>query len=873
MVEEALPTTAGKAASSGISFFDDIWGWLEQPKGIAIACSALLVLFAGFWLLMHLLVRPETPAGPMAAGPSPTVSIPLVEPGAEPKPPVVPPPIAPPPMPIAPVVVTTPPPTSRPAVALTTSTAPSRPLPRALPALATGPTDEQVGQAIATGVNYLITQFDPTTHCLKKDVPYYPASDPLAVYALLQCGQTITDDRLNPLSPFMTSVLDAMKKLGDFGGTATYGVSLHASALALAGRPRDRGALDADVNWLLSAERDGAYAYTMPDASATSVQWDNSNSQYGVYGTWSAAEAGVAIPRLYWEQVMRHWLLCQQPDGTFNYHSGTAPSLSMDYAGLTSLIVAHDYLADTSWGNASGRVDLDPRPAIHRVLQSLSRGDVSVSIDLNDQFGPYVLYGAARAGLASGVKFFGTHNWYPELAKMALAHQSPDGSFCGDNVNATCFCLLFLSRGRHPIMLNKLQYSDAADTHPRDASNLARYASRELEDVLNAQIVPIDHNWADWTDSPLLYLPAVASPKLSDDDVNRIRQFVLAGGLLFTHGDPGVPEFNPFAHALAARLFPDRPLTKLPDDHPLYFALYHLGPKPPLLGVSNGARLLMVHCPVDLARGWSQYDPRDALPAYQMGLNIFIYAAGKVEYHNRLDNTYLPEPSSPPTYTVHLARVRYNGNWDPEPFAWAHFSRQLQWQTGYALGTLPVNIANLTPAIAPIAHLTGTDALQLNRADAENLGHYVQQGGVLLIDACGGQQAFAQSEAPLLAAAFDSATPMPLDPSHPLLRHDAPGMMELPQVLTRPPGVTPQPPAIVKFGRGHVIVTPLDLTCALLDTQTQGITGYRPSYAELFCKNLLFWTLDGQKDPESTPAPPVTPAPHLTPAPPLTTAP
>jgi hypothetical protein len=334
-----------------------------------------------------------------------------------------------------------------------------------------------------------------------------------------------------------------------------------------------------------------------------------------------------------------------------------------------------------------------------------------------------------------------------------------------------------------------------------------------------------------------------------------------------------VPEFNPFARELAARLFPDRPLLKLPDDHPLYFSLYHLGPKPPLMGVSNGARLLMVYSPVDLARGWSHYDPRDALPAYQMGLNIFIYAAGKVEYHNRLDTTYLPEPPSPPTYTVHLARVRYNGNWDPEPFAWAHFSRQLQWQTGYALATSPVDISNLTTAVAPIAHLTGTDALQLNRADAQGLRLYVQQGGVLLIDSCGGQQGFAQAEPALLAAAFDAATPTPLDPSHPLLRHDAPGMMELPQVLARPPGITPQPPAIFKFGRGHVIVTPLDLTCALLDTETQGITGYRPRYAELFAKNLLFWTLDGQKDPAFSPAPPLTPAPGLTPAPPLTTAP
>ena len=40
-----------------------------------------------------------------------------------------------------------------------------------------------------------------------------------------------------------------------------------------------------------------------------------------------------------------------------------------------------------------------------------------------------------------------------------------------------------------------------------------------------------------------------------------------------------------------------------------------------------------------------------------------------------------------------LARLKYPGNWNPEPGAWLRFSRKLQWDTGAALGYGALGIA------------------------------------------------------------------------------------------------------------------------------------------------------------------------------------
>src|SRR5690606_15607431 len=78
----------------------------------------------------------------------------------------------------------------------------------------------------------------------------------------------------------------------------------------------------------------------------------------------------------------------------------------------------------------------------------------------------YTLYGIERIGVASGLKYFGTIDWYQTGAKWLLEKQNKQtGAWNGSKVSGAAggfcdnaFALIFLSRGSAPVAINKLQY-------------------------------------------------------------------------------------------------------------------------------------------------------------------------------------------------------------------------------------------------------------------------------------------------------------------------------------------------------------------------------------------------------------------------------
>src|SRR5438270_8830287 len=118
----------------------------------------------------------------------------------------------------------------------------------------------------------------------------------------------IRDERLDVHKELMAGLLGALDEMGMERYSMTYGRALRATALSLYSRKEDARALHADVNWLLKAQKNGAYTYAeMTDATG----WDNSNAQYGLLGVWSGAEAGIEVPQAYWAAVEKHWTDCQ----------------------------------------------------------------------------------------------------------------------------------------------------------------------------------------------------------------------------------------------------------------------------------------------------------------------------------------------------------------------------------------------------------------------------------------------------------------------------------------------------------------------------------------------------------------------------------
>jgi hypothetical protein len=724
-----------------------------------------------------------------------------------------------------------------------------------------GLTDEAIGQSIQRGVNFLIARFqDGQLHggAIRND-SYQTGLNALCVYALLQSSFAIKDERLNVKGPFVKQLIEKMKAMPADTGTVTYARGIRATALALLARPEDKPALAKDVMYLLQSHVDGAYTYQAPPRGGSSPGrrgfpggWDNSNSQYGLLGVWSAAEIGAEVNSTYWAAVENHWTRCQLDDGSWDYagygrNNGNG-RISMSVAGVASLFVTHDYLDAPRIGGQVGR---DPfSPALAKGLRHLENGDNSVNLD-----GGYTLYGLERAGLASGFKFFGTHDWYRELAAGVIRNQEADGSWSAGMQTEidTAYHLLFLARGRHPILMNKLRYNGYWANRPRDVANLARFGSKEMERPLNWQVVPITRDWTDWTDSPILSISTHASTTFTPEELDKIRNFVDAGGLLFTQADGGKAEANKWAQDLAKALFPLYEMKDLDDSHEIFNILYKPSPRPVLRGVSNGARLLMVHSPTDITQYWQMRQDKTRRSLFELGMNMFLYATGKGDLRNRLASSYIPDQGTARGGSVKALRLKYAGNWDPEPVAWGRFGRYFQRETDVALNVSAIDLERLDFKLAPFAHWTGTDAYTPTAAEIAAIRAFVQAGGVLLIEPCGGSGEFYDSARQALLKAFPESRGQMMSKTHPMLNASAPGMDDLSAPMVRKYvkaknlGTSGRLDEL-RFGKGAVIYNALDITSGLLGTNTWGISGFEPSYASALLKNIVLWSVSELKD-------------------------
>ena len=749
---------------------------------------------------------------------------------------------------------------TQPAAAGSTTTAPTaaaRPAVRATPLPSAGITDAQIGASIKKGVDFLLQQFDGTRLPPgATTAEYYDGLQSLAVYALMQSGLATHDQRLDIHGKFMSGAIDAVKRLRMDDRAQTYGRAIRATALALYNRRQDQAIIRQDVQWLLGAQDGGAFTYTdqFPRHSGVFF-WDNSNSQYGLLGVWSGAEAGAAVPIRFWRDVQEHWTGCQLPDGQWTYKNGDQNARrSMTLAGIASLFVTQDYLDAQDWGERVGRPPFSP--ALAKGLAWLEDGDNSVITQEGEEDWTYTLYGLERTGLASGFKYFGSHDWYRERAADAMAWQNGDGSWNTSygNLVGTSYALLFLARGRHPVIMNKLRFDGDWANRPRDVANLARFASAQLERPLNWQVVPLNHDWHDWTDSPILYLASDRPPPWAPEDDQKLRKYIENGGMLLTQADGESAAFSQFVTDLGQRLFPQYPWTDLPPDHPLRSVVYKITEAPTIRVITNGSRILMMHWPTDITRHWQLRQDNSAPGAFELGVNLVLYAAGKSALRNRLESEQIAAAATPAAAATRLARLRYDGNWDPEPAAWPRAARWFRQQTGLDIALEATDVQDVAASNPPLAHLTGTAALKATDAQVDAVKKYVDGGGVLLVDPCGIAGDFFRSvQDDLLARAFPDAHLEPIDAAHPLLTASADGMEDVSAVLVREFVRTladaPRQPMMFRAGKGHVIVLPLDLTSGLLGTSAWGIAGYSPSYALPLMQNIVLWTWDGQREP------------------------
>src|SRR5262249_34565453 len=150
-----------------------------------------------------------------------------------------------------------------------------------------------------------------------------------------------------------------------------------------------------------------------------------------------------------------------------------APSLTMTTAGLCNLIITSQDLGILRQLNDRG---VDPNCGVYeedRTIQAALRflsanypNDIRKRRIFPNPY--YCLYGIERAGRLTGQRFLGEHDWYRIGCEYLVSTQLKNGSWPGVDerdldrwpVVATSFALLFLSKGRTPVLISKLAHGE-----------------------------------------------------------------------------------------------------------------------------------------------------------------------------------------------------------------------------------------------------------------------------------------------------------------------------------------------------------------------------------------------------------------------------
>jgi hypothetical protein len=192
------------------------------------------------------------------------------------------------------------------------------------------------------------------------------------------------------------------------------------------------------------------------------------------------------------------------------------------------------------------------------------------------------------------------------------------------------------------LTIARVQYDGGGDwyANPSSVPNL-------LEAIAERTTLPVERREARVTllddrlwDYPFLHVTGHGNIRLSDREVERLREYLTRGGFLHASDNYGLD--SSFRREIA-RVFPERPLVDVPLRHPIYNLVYefpkglpkvheHDGKPPRGLGIFLGDRLAVFYdYESDLGDGWEDADVHKDPPelheaALRMGVNLFVYA-------------------------------------------------------------------------------------------------------------------------------------------------------------------------------------------------------------------------------------------------------
>ena len=758
---------------------------------------------------------------------------------------------------------------------------------------------DAIQKSIERGTDWLIRQQQPdgSWQAMRSDDKRVGATG-LVVLALANAGVPVDH-------PALRRSLDWMRSQKP---EETYAVSLQTMALAMVSPAADRAILERNVAWLEAAQVNqgraaGSWTYGQTRGAGAG---DNSNSQFAVLALHEAARAGVRVRDETWTLAQQYWNSCANADGSWGYTIGSAAGTgSMTCAGIASIWITAEHTGRPDALAARESVSCcggggSPK-ALERGLQWLGRRfSVTENPGTNGQtWLYYYLYGLERVGRFTARRYIGEADWFLEGARMFVATQDGlTGRFPGgrieDQVVATSFALLFLAKGRRPVLVAKSRHGVDGDwnRHGHDVAHLVEHVEARWKKDYPAGLSwhVVDTPAAgrdDLLQAPVLWLSGRDAVDLGPGGGQRLRRYVDEGGFIFAEACcPKSGGFDEQFRRLVAEMFPEPEyrLHLLPPEHPAWHAEEIVPPQlqRPLLGVDYGCRTCLIYAPpTDLedARAampslsclWELGGPargrlaenvrREVEAALAIGTNVLAYATNREL--KRKDELFAlapdvaPDPRRTERGQLTIAKLKHAGQCDAAPAALANILRAAARETGVRVDDVPAQIDPLDPALFDhhLVFMHGRQGFTFDPPRRRQIATFLERGGMLLADAVCASGGFAQAFRAEIAAILPDARLEEIPAADPIFTAAEYGGYDIREVTLREPaggdgplGVRKRriPPKLegVRIGdRWVVIFSPYDLSCALEKQNSMECTGYGRDDAEKIALNVLLYSL------------------------------
>ncbi|MFM8735478.1 MAG: DUF4159 domain-containing protein [Pirellulales bacterium] len=761
-----------------------------------------------------------------------------------------------------------------------------------------GPADIQ--RAIDKARTYLLSQQRPDGSWeAMRSAEKRAGATSLVLLALANAG-------VPPEDPRMRRALDWLRQQPT---DDTYSVALQTMILAMVSPEADRAILQRNVEWLELAQvkqgrGSGSWSYEQNRGGGIG---DNSNSQFALLGLHEAARVGVPVQQETWVRAQQYWTACANADGSWGYTLGnTGGSGSMTCAGIASIWITAEHV-----GAPDARAGRDAVQCcgggsspklLERGLAWLGR---RFSVMQNPGTGGetwlyYYLYGLERVGRFTARRYIGENDWYLEGAKMFTAAQDPLGKFVAnrieDSVVATSFALLFLAKGRRPVIVAKSRHGPEDDwnRHGHDIAHLVEHVEgrwkRDYPAGLSWHVVDLPSaGLDDLQQAPVLWISGRDAFDLGPDAGPRLRRYIDNGGFVFAEACcPASGEFDRRLRQLVGEIFPEPEyrLHLLPPEHPAWHAEEIVPPElhRPLMGIDYGCRTCLMYAPPtdlddpkagmpSLSCLWELGGPaRRGLPAaagreveasLAIGTNVLAYATNRELKSKDAFFAALPADDDRQVDRVErgqlaIGKLKHSGMCDAAPAALATILRAAARETGIRVDETPALIDPSDEQLFDyhLVFMHGRQGFAFDQPRRERIARFLDRGGMLLADSVCAAPTFTQAFRAEMAAILPGHELEEIPADDPLFTASDYGGYDIRRVTLREPaggdgplGVRKReiPPKLegVRIGdRWAVIFSPFDLSCALEKQNSMECTGYGREDAEKIALNVLLYSLN-----------------------------